>query len=108
MTATARPFAIFDEAARELAAIVEAVRQALEFGPGDTVPVSYSGGVFNAGALVLDPLKRHLKRRPGTYRLQPPLVTPSGGAAIYAAKLAEQPLSATAMQRLASRLHRAD
>ena len=91
---------IFDEAARELAAIVEAVRQALEFEPGDAVPVSYSGGVFNAEALILDPLKHHLERQSGTYRLQAPIVTPSGGAAIYAAKLAAQPLSVRAMQRL--------
>ena len=51
---------IFDEAARELAAVVEAVRQALEFEPGEGVAVSYSGGVFNAGALILAPLQRHL------------------------------------------------
>jgi N-acetylglucosamine kinase-like BadF-type ATPase len=95
---------IFDEAARELAAVVEAVRQALEFGPNETVPVSYSGGVFNAGELILDPFRRHLEQRSGTYRLQPPLVTPSGGAAIYAAKLAAQALSVRAMQRLGSLL----
>ena len=99
---------IFDEAARELAAIVEALRQALEFEPGETIPVSYSGGVFNAGALALDPLKRHLEGRSGAYRVKAPILTPSGGAAIYAAKLAGQPLSGPAMERLASWLHRAD
>jgi N-acetylglucosamine kinase-like BadF-type ATPase len=98
---------IFDDAARELAAIVEAVRQALEFEPGETVPVSYSGGVFNAGALILDPLKRHLEGRFSGYRLTAPIVAPSGGAAIYAAKLAAQPLSDRAMQRL-GRLLRSD
>ena len=51
---------IFDDAARELAAVVEAVRQALEFAPGEGVPVSYSGGVFNAGPLILGPFERHL------------------------------------------------
>jgi len=99
---------IFDEAARELAAIVKAVRQALKYEPGETVPVSYSGGVFNAGALILDPLARHLERQSGTYHLQAPILTPSGGAAIYAAKLAAQPLSVPAMQRLASSLHLRD
>jgi N-acetylglucosamine kinase-like BadF-type ATPase len=97
---------IFDEAARELAAIVEAVRQALEFGPGEIVPVSYSGGVFNAKALILDAFRRHLEARSGTYRLKAPIVAPSGGAAIYAAKLAGQPLSVPAMQRLAALLRK--
>jgi N-acetylglucosamine kinase-like BadF-type ATPase len=99
---------IFDDAARELAAVVEAVRHALEFEPDEGVPLSYSGGVFNAGALVLGPLKRHLEGQSGTYRLTAPIVPPSGGAAIYAAKLAAQPLSAPAIQRLASCLHGAD
>jgi N-acetylglucosamine kinase-like BadF-type ATPase len=91
---------IFDDAARELAAVVEAVRHALEFEPDEGVPWSYSGGVFNAGALILDPLQRHLEGKSRSYRLQTPIVTPSLGAAIYAAKLAAQPLSLPAMQRL--------
>jgi N-acetylglucosamine kinase-like BadF-type ATPase len=91
---------IFDEAARELAAIVEAVRQALGFDPTERVAVSYSGGVFNAGALILKPLELHLDRQPGGYHLQPPIVTPSFGAAVYAAKLAGQPFSAAAIERL--------
>jgi N-acetylglucosamine kinase-like BadF-type ATPase len=95
---------IFDDAARELAAVVEAVRQALEFAPGEGVPVSYSGGVFNAGSLILGPFERHLARQSGSYRLQAPIVTPSGGAAIYAAKLAAQPLSVAAIERLAGGL----
>ena len=97
---------IFDEAARELAAIVEAVRQALEFDPTEPVAVSYSGGVFNAGALILKPLERHLDGQSGSYHLQAPIVTPSFGAAIYAAKLAGQPFSVAAMQRLKGYLSR--
>src|SRR5713101_5104439 len=61
---------IFDDAARELAAVVEAVRQALEFKPDEPVALSYSGGVFNAGALILGPLQRHLEGHSGTYRLK--------------------------------------
>ena len=93
---------IFDEAARELAAIIEAVRQALGYEPGESVPLSYAGGVFNAGALILAPLQRHLAKLSGGYRLQPPILTPSAGAAIYAAKLAGQPLSPAAIERLAT------
>jgi N-acetylglucosamine kinase-like BadF-type ATPase len=99
---------IFDDAARELAAVAEAVREALDFEPGEAVALSYSGGVFNAGALILGPLQRHLEAHSGAYRLQAPIVAPGAGAAIYAAKLAAQPLSVAAVQRLASRLHRAD
>ena len=93
---------IFDEAARELAELVEAVRRALLFEPDEPVPVSYSGGVFEAGTLILDPLRRHLAYQSASYKFRPPMLTPSLGAAIYAAKLADEPFSAAAMQRLAS------
>jgi N-acetylglucosamine kinase-like BadF-type ATPase len=97
---------ILDDAARELAAIAEAVRRALAFEPDEPAPLSYSGGVFNAGALILHPLRRHLAERSGTYQLRAPIVTPSGGAAIYAAKLSAQPLSAAAIERLGRSLMR--
>jgi len=96
---------IFDDAACELAAVVEAVREALDFKPDEAVPLSYSGGVFNAGALILGPLQHHLAALRGSYRLRAPITTPSVGAAVYAAKLAAQPLSVPAMQRLACNLH---
>jgi N-acetylglucosamine kinase-like BadF-type ATPase len=91
---------IFDDAARGLAAIVDAVRDALAFGPHEPVPVSYSGGVFNVGALILTPLRCCLKTQ-GNYEMRPPMLTPDLGAAVYAAKLAAQPFSAPAMRRLA-------
>lgn len=93
---------IFDEAARELVAIVDAVRRALEFDPTERVAVSYSGGVFNAGALILKPFELLLDRQAGSYRLHTPIVTPGFGAAIYAAKLAGQPFSAAAIERFKS------
>src|SRR6185295_9585282 len=61
---------VFDEAARELAALAGAVRQALDFGPSDLAAVSYSGGVFNAGALILEPLRRHLEEYCGACHLR--------------------------------------
>jgi N-acetylglucosamine kinase-like BadF-type ATPase len=90
---------IFDEAARELAGIIEAVRHALEFEPRDRVPLSYSGGVFNAQALILEPLQRALAAD-ARYDLRAPVLSPSLGAAIYAARLAGEPLSAAAIDRL--------
>lgn len=95
---------VFDGAARELAAIAEAVRRALGYLPGDDVPLSYSGGVFGAGALILAPFERHLAAQPATFRLTAPLVAPSGGAAIYAARLAGRPLSRSAIRQLAGAL----
>jgi N-acetylglucosamine kinase-like BadF-type ATPase len=95
---------ILDEAARELAAIVEAVRRALEFEECEPVAVSYSGGVFHAGAPILDPFRHHLAAYSGNYRLTPPMLTPGAGAAVYAARLAGTPLSAAAMVRLATRV----
>ena len=91
---------IFEDAARELAAVVEAVRRGLQFETDEAVPLSYSGGVFEAGTLILDPFQRHLDEQSGSYCLRAPIVMPSGGAAIYAAKLAAQPLSAAAIARL--------
>jgi N-acetylglucosamine kinase-like BadF-type ATPase len=91
---------VFDDAARELTTIIEAVRQALQFEPGERVCVSYSGGVFNAGELILAPLRHHIERYSKTYELKTPMLAPSLGAAIYAARLAAQPLSPAAIERL--------
>jgi N-acetylglucosamine kinase-like BadF-type ATPase len=91
---------VLDDAARELTAIIEAVRQALQFEPGERVCVSYSGGVFNAGELILAPLRHHIERYSKTCELKTPMLAPSLGAAIYAARLAAQPLSPAAIERL--------
>jgi N-acetylglucosamine kinase-like BadF-type ATPase len=91
---------IFDSAADELAAVVDAVRLALGFAADEIVPLSYSGGLFHAGALILDPFRRYLAARCASYELREPVLSPSIGAAIYAAKLAGSPLSAAALRRL--------
>ena len=91
---------VFDDAARELAAIIEALRQALQFELGERVCVSYSGGVFNAGELILAPLRHHIERYSKTYELKTPMLAPSLGAAIYAARVVAQPLSPAAIERL--------
>jgi N-acetylglucosamine kinase-like BadF-type ATPase len=93
---------IFDDAARELASVADAVRRALEFQPNEEIPLSYSGGVFNVGALILVPLERHLAHNCATCRLRAPMLAPSLGAAIHAARLAGKPLSAAAIRRLAA------
>ena len=75
--------------------------------PDEPVPLSYCGGVFNAGALILGPAPAPSRGQSGTYQIQAPMVTPSGGAAIYAAKLSAQPLSAAAIERLRNAGHKA-
>lgn len=93
---------ILADAARELAEIVDATRAMLAFGAGQTVPVSYSGGVFGAGAAILDSFRRELEELGDGYELRRPLHSPVIGAAIYAAKLNGTPLSASALEQVSS------
>ncbi|MBT5072819.1 MAG: N-acetylglucosamine kinase [Kordiimonadaceae bacterium] len=79
---------IFNRAGRELAEIVEATRCELGFLADDPVMLSYSGGLFNAGDLILSPMKASLKSQ---YTLIKPRFSPVIGAALYAAKLYGSP-----------------
>jgi N-acetylglucosamine kinase-like BadF-type ATPase len=95
---------IFDMAARELAAVADAVRLALGFAADEPVPISYSGGVFHAGGVILDPFARCLTERSASFEMRVPMFSPGIGAAIYAARLAASPLEPAALQRLKSTL----
>ena len=90
---------ILSEAADELAGLVDTTRRLLGFGPDEKVPVSYSGGVFNARRVV-DGFRAALEDSHEGYELREPLYSPVVGAAIYAAKLAGEPLDAEALGRL--------
>lgn len=79
---------IYDDAGRELAQVCDALRVALKFEAGETVPVSYSGGAFSAGELLLAPLRDALHAASPGFDLREPLHLPHYGAAMYAAKLA--------------------
>jgi len=78
---------IFFNAAKELALIVDGTRKILDFKADDSIFVSYSGGVFNCGALILEPFAHELSRLNGKYHIVKPKYSPNIGAAIYAAKL---------------------
>jgi N-acetylglucosamine kinase-like BadF-type ATPase len=93
--------AIVREAAEELALMVDATRRRLDFGIGEPVAVSYSGGVFdNVGDLLLTHFSAALQAfRPG-YRVSEPVLPPAIGAALYAAKRHHGPLSEAAIERL--------
>jgi N-acetylglucosamine kinase-like BadF-type ATPase len=98
---------IFRRGAIELAAMVKAVRRKLEV-PGEVeLAVSYSGSLFSLQELYLLPLQAKLERGTGAYRLVPPQLPPSAGAALYAGRLCGQPLTGDAVARLTNELNRA-
>lgn len=90
---------ILADAGRELAGLVDCTRRRLAFRPDETVPVSYSGGVFGS-EVVLAAFTAELGRRDVRYEIHQPLYTPDVGAALYAAKLAGTPLNPDALVRL--------
>ncbi len=83
-----RARAVFERAGRELALIADAIRRALDFAPRQPVHVSYSGGAFAAGELLLAPFSAALRALDPTFELHAPLHEPHYGAALYAALLA--------------------
>jgi N-acetylglucosamine kinase-like BadF-type ATPase len=90
---------ILEEAAAELARLVEATREQLEFAADETVAVSYSGGMFAVPEVVTG-FGRALEGAALPYALTLPKLPPVVGAALYAASLAGQPLGPAALQRL--------
>ncbi|MEA3108054.1 MAG: hypothetical protein QOI88_2659 [Gammaproteobacteria bacterium] len=95
---------LFDSAAKELAALVDVVRGKLNAPHHLSLPVSYSGGMFQFGDLVLDPLRSALCGSERAYEFVAPIMSPGGGAALYAAKLSGAPLTSVAVAELARHL----
>ncbi len=91
---------LFEVAAHELAAIVHAVRDKLAVPPQLPLPVSYSGGMFQLDNVVPPLLQAALGGGDGEYEFAAPRLSPSAGAALYAAKLAGAPLSLEAVDQL--------
>lgn len=75
---------IYHRAAAELTEMAVAIRDQLRFPEGRSVPVSYSGGLFRAGDVVLEPLKACMEN--GGFQLVRPQYSPALGAAALAAK----------------------
>lgn len=82
---------LYDRAANELAAGVRAVASKLEFSPEKPIPVSYSGGIFQGGEIILEPLKRRLQGM--GFELREPLMDPVRGGVLLAAYQAEPELA---------------
>jgi len=84
---------------------VHATRALLVVPEQRELPVSYSGGIFDSGALVLEPFRAELLRRQLPYRLQSPAFPPVVGAALYAARAAAVRFSDTQLDSLAATLN---
>jgi N-acetylglucosamine kinase-like BadF-type ATPase len=78
---------IFRRAGHELAQIAATLRRALGFIDGEAVKLSYSGGAFAAGELLLAPFRAALNAAAPGFDLCQPLHAPHVGAALYAARL---------------------
>jgi N-acetylglucosamine kinase-like BadF-type ATPase len=94
---------IITDAAEELVLLVEAARRRVGFTPGEPVPVSFSGGMFNADLLRREFTGR-LTARGAAYALRDPAYPPLIGAALYAAHLSGHPLTDDALDTLTKQL----
>jgi|AGTN01.1.fsa_nt_gi Predicted N-acetylglucosamine kinase len=73
----------YAEAAEELSSIICAVAGQLDFS-GQSIPVSYVGGLFNLKDLVLEPMKKAVLRTIDA-KFHEPRLTPCAGAVLFAA-----------------------
>ena len=92
---------LLESAARELADIVDAVRDQLRIPADVPIPVSCSGGMFQPENGLRAPLEAELRRRCARYRFIPPLLSPDVGAAVQAARLNGTPFAAASLEALA-------
>lgn len=90
---------ILSAAADELVALIETTRMLVGFTDQESVPVSYSGGMFSDDGF-LELFLAALRRLPAKYDLRRPLLDPAVGAALYAAKHSGHPLSPRSLQQL--------
>ena len=74
---------LYKEAAYELFITIEALIKQLDF-KDEEIPISYSGGTFKAGSLVLGPLKEYLSGY--LTKLVKPMFNPDMGAILLASK----------------------
>lgn len=91
---------IFETAAAELAAVVHAVRDRLAVPPTVSLPVSYSGGMFQRDSLLTALFEASLRNGGRRYEFAAPRLSPRAGAALNAARLAGAPLTLQALAQL--------
>ena len=91
---------LFERASQELAELVHAAHDVLEIPTGLRVPVSYCGGMLQAEGVMLPLFDAALQATERQYQLAAPRLSPSAGAALYAATLAGAPLGSHAIEQL--------
>lgn len=91
---------VFLRAANHLSELVITLTKSLGLNHHSPYVVSYSGGVFNAGELILAPFRQALDTLCPTAVLRQPQLSPVQGAALYAAKMNGTPLSSQAVKAL--------
>lgn len=90
---------ILSAAADELVTLIATTRTLVGFTDSETVPVSYSGGMFSHDGF-RTMFVTAIKAAAGRYDLQTPRLDPAVGAALYAAKHSGHPLTPAAIQQL--------
>jgi len=80
---------IYKQAAYEHFLMAKAIIENLEFEDEEYINISYSGGVFNAGDYVLEPLKELLYEYKRNTKLVKSILQPVSGAALYAMYLSD-------------------
>lgn len=79
-----RALEVYSRAAYEHYLTINAIINKLDFDISNKVLVSYSGGVFNAGKYILEPLETYLIEKNLNAELIEPILMPVTGAALYA------------------------
>lgn len=97
---------LFQVAARELADMVDAVRDRLQIPADASIAVSSSGGMFQPDNGLREALGSELQRRSAQYRFIEAQLPPDAGAAIQAARLNGTPLGAESLAALARGMSR--
>lgn len=77
---------ILEEAAYEQFLAIRATLEKLDFTKTEAIYVSYSGGVFNAGSSILEPLEKYCKAYDSNIQLMAPRFSPIQGAVLLSVK----------------------
>lgn len=91
---------LIQQAAGELAELVEAVAASLQIPSDRSVLVSYTGGMFRMGERLSAPLVAKLQLRSPRYMVKEPRFPPEIGAALQAARLHQSPLGLASLAEL--------
>lgn len=91
---------IYQAAAYEHYLTIKALIEKLNF--KGKILVSYSGGVFKAGAYILDPLKEYLSKLSKDIQLIEPILGPVEGSALYASRIYLKTINPTIVENLKS------